>query len=279
MFPVQYNHPTITGYSICWNGRILTIHAHKADEDLAFYTPTTPSQERATWVYVPLDPGDSVAEVWRRSGTLDKELAVLFKTSRGRLLLLGPQQGQSWGPFYTWTLLDQPEAKPGTIWYDETGQFWAFETPRPPRQSPPLLPAAPSPFPGYCPMQSYFYSSAILDDAAEVSFCRPPMQNKVSGMLFRYADGRKACVGEIRLDCMDLPVPLSKLMVLWLEFVWDHGIFVRSVRFSRPLKESTSQWFKVPICGRLEWWFVWTDCKIYHAGQGSPLPRPPRLVS
>lgn len=273
MFSVQYNHPAITGYSICWNMRILTIHAHKTDEDLAFYTPDTASQERATWVYVPLDPGDSIAEIWERSRLFDRELAILFKTSRGRLLLLGPQQRQSWGTC-TWTLLDQPEAKPATICYDETGQFLAFKTPTPQQQSPPLLPEAPSPFPESTSLQDYFYSSAILDDVVEVTLCRPPTKKKVSGLLFRYADGRKACVGEIRLDYMDVPVPLSKLMALWLEFGWgDRGVFVRSVCFSRPLKESASQWFEVPICGLLEWWFSSNQCKIYHTGRASPATR------
>lgn len=271
MVSIQYDPQTTTGYSVCWNMRILTVHAHKTDEDLAFYTPNTAVQKQAIWIYVPLDPGDSIAEIWKRSRRLDREIAILFKTTRGRLLLLGPQR--RWHT-YTWTLLDQPKATPAMTWHDEAGNFLAFATPKPRKQSPPLLSEPPSPFPESTSVEDYFYSSAILDDVAEVALCRHPKKNRVSGLLFKCADGRSACVGEIRWDCMDLPVPLSKLMVLCLEFdCGDRGVFVRSVHFSRPLKESTSQWFEVPICGLLEWWFSWNQCKVYHGGRASPATR------
>lgn len=271
MAPVHLNHPTTTGYSICWDlGIISAIHAHTIDEDLAFYTRRTPRWDHAIWAYMPMDPGDSIAEIWKRSGRLDRDLAIMFKTSQGRLCLFGQPHSATFGAC-TWTLLDRPEAKAVTIWLDEAGYSLAMETPEPPQQSPSLLPEAPSPIPK-CPTFQYFiYSSAILSDVAEVATCRPPKKDRVGGLLLRYTDGREACVGEIRFDCLGPPVKVSKLMKIWLEFVGGYyGVFVRTVQFSRPLHRSASHWFEVPMCGLLEWWFSYDQCKVQHGGRASP---------
>lgn len=273
MVPVHCNHPNTTGYSICWDIRILATHAHKTNEDLAFYTSDMVKQERAVWIYIPIDHGDSIAEIWERSRRLDRELALTFITSQGRFCLFGLQQRESWGAC-TWTLLDRPGKKPTTIWHNEAGYDFAFETPGPPQQSPPLLPETPSSFPESSSLQNYFYSSAMLDNVAEVAPCRLLQKKKVSGLLFRYSDGREACDGEIRLDCVGRFVQLSKLMKLWMEFGYgDRGVFVRTVQFSRPPKGSTSQWLEVPMRGLLEWWFTWDQCKIYHGGRTSPVTK------
>lgn len=184
----------------------------------------------------------------------------------------GPQPRAGWD---LWTLLDRPDARAAAISYDktETGiHKLAFETPQPVQESlyPELLWPS-SPYPESSSLQDYFYSSAILDNIVEVAQCQQSSEKGISGLLFRSANGCETCVGEIRLDCPRPPVPISRPSDMWLGFaIASRGVFVQRVEFIQPPDENTVTWFKIPIRGRLEWWFSLDQCKIYHEGRASP---------
>lgn len=283
MVSFPFNHPTITAYSICWDMRTWAIHAHQPGEDLAFYTSDTVCKH-AFWSYFPINPGEFVVEIWKRWRRLDRELALVFKTNQGRLYLLEPQQRECWGECH-WTLINQPKPSAATISYNE-GEYgiqqFVFETPGPtPNSLPPTLPQAPSPFPESTSLEDYFYSSAVLDDVAEVAICKTPGGERVTGLLLRYIGGREACVGSIRLDYLDLPVRVlgGESTKMWLEFICgSRGVFIRTVQFARPEcstgeEASQASWFEVSMCGLLEWWFSSYQSKLYYGGRASRATR------
>lgn len=273
MAPVYCNHPSTTGYSFSWNSRLTKIHSHMTGEDLSVYKTDAQSNEHEVWIYFPMNPGDSVSEIWKREPYINVDPTILFKTRQGHLHLFGPHIAYSWQE-YTWTLIDCPEARPCTFWYDELGYDLAFENHKPPQQQslppqPEILAQKPGWFGGH-----FFHSEAMLNDATEVIPCRSATTNRVSGLLLRYANGSEAALGVVRLDCLSRPVRLSRGDIMWLEFVKvEHTVFMRSVRFSRPPHGSTSHWFPVPKHGRLEWWFSARECQITHEGRTSPFRR------
>lgn len=274
MVSFSCNDPSTTAYSIFWNIRILGIHAHKPGEDLAFYKSAAPGKARVLWSYIPIYQDESISEIWKRSGWLDRELALVFKTTRGRVYLFGPQQRECWGSC-TWTILDRPCSKQSVISYDKA-EFGihdlAFETPQPSLcSSHPIPLQALSPYPESTSQQDYFYSSAILDNVVTVAVCKQDSEERLSGLLFGYADGHEECVGEIRLDYLKPPIHISRPATIWLGFVSVHrGVHIRSIEFSRPQTKLPIVWFEVPICGLLEWWFSLYQCKVYHGGRASP---------
>lgn len=249
----------------------------RSNNNLAIYESAAMDWNRVLWLYVPIDQGDMVSEIWKRSGRLNRQLALLFKTIRGRLYQLGPQQRASWGPC-TWTLLDHPSPEPVHISFDhsEVGiHKLAFETPAPRHNSTdPALPLPASTFPESTSLQDYFYSSALLDDVVNVALSVHPSVKKITGLLFHRSNGDQACVGEIRLDCLQPPMQVSRLSELWLGFVsTSHGVYVEIARLSRPHRMPSAQWFRVPMRGLLEWWFSADQCKVYHSGRASPATR------
>ncbi len=58
------------------------IHAHlDGEDDLSFYEDSgiTPW---AVWIYMPIDPGERVVEIWRRSGKLDDHMGLAVRLTR-----------------------------------------------------------------------------------------------------------------------------------------------------------------------------------------------------
>lgn len=244
-------------------------------EDLAFYKSATISWGRVLWLYMPIDPGDSISEIWKRSAQLDKDFALVFKTTQGRIHLFGTQPKVDWG--WKWTLLDKPNTRPSVISFDKADygiHELAFETPQPLQDSPdPMLPEVMSPFPESTSLQDYFYSSARLDNVFEVVVSAQDYpEERIHGLIFRYIDGREAHVGDIRLD--SLSPPISRPEKMWLGFVCtDDGVFVRCIKFSKPQDASAVDWFEVTFCSQLEWWFSLKQCKVYYRSHASPVPR------
>lgn len=56
------NDPSTTGYSIATTGyHFAWIHAHRQDDDLRFYKDVSLV---CTWVYMPVDKGERLVEIW-----------------------------------------------------------------------------------------------------------------------------------------------------------------------------------------------------------------------
>lgn len=66
MVPLKCNDPMVTGYSACYLGHIRTLHAHVKGDDLGFYKRFDAYQSHGVCIYMPLDPGELLTEIWLR---------------------------------------------------------------------------------------------------------------------------------------------------------------------------------------------------------------------
>ncbi|EXL96583.1 hypothetical protein NOF04DRAFT_9255 [Fusarium oxysporum II5] len=75
-------------------------------------------------------------------------------------------------------------------------------------------------------------------------------------------DGRRRCVGQVRLDCLDLPLPVYSNN-FWLGLVdmddiepeefYPWHMRVTSLYLSEPVPNDNTRYIKIPFSGRLEW--------------------------
>jgi hypothetical protein len=144
---------------------------------------------------------------------------------------------------------------------------------------------------------SWFYTKAPLSCVSEIIPCRwqqskhseddpsPPrpgirIENRyspITGLLLRYSDGSRACVGEFRLDYACLPpLVVGDAPRLYLGFtskVQLHS-YMAEIRLTRPtgLEESSLKWLEVDWTGELEWLFNYFACQVFHGDRASLRP-------
>ncbi|KAF5962454.1 hypothetical protein FBULB1_14155 [Fusarium bulbicola] len=146
--------------------------------------------------------------------------------------------------------------------------------------------------PRFNPLRTIRYSSASLENITEVLVCKSKNQKdmgvieeldwenrrlittpyrKVTGLLFRYADGIEASAGCFRFDWAETPLTRGDSMGLF--FGTKPGQTARLpshvavVRVAPP--EGGFTWLEVPWAGVLEWWFSpdSLDTRITHGLQ------------
>jgi len=91
MVAFSCDDPAVTGYSACWyGGCVVSLHAHLDGEDLAFYQDIDAHRDHTLWIYTPLNPGEFVSELWKRTGRIYRDQALVVRTSlhAGNLALL-----------------------------------------------------------------------------------------------------------------------------------------------------------------------------------------------
>ena len=66
MVPLKCNDPMVTGYSACYLGCIMALHAHVKGEDTGFYKLSYAYRKHGVYIYMPLDPGEFISEIWLR---------------------------------------------------------------------------------------------------------------------------------------------------------------------------------------------------------------------
>lgn len=137
------------------------------------------------------------------------------------------------------------------------------------RRPSPLLLATSSPYPFSHGTADYFYSSAV-----EVTPCQRELAtySPIIGLLLRYADGQRACVGEFRMDCIGETLEVDASHRLHLGFARAKKIppHVSKLELCHPQDGGSLRWLSVPWTGKLEWWFTYGHCKVHHGGQESP---------
>ncbi|KAM0243805.1 hypothetical protein ACHAPO_000665 [Fusarium lateritium] len=96
-------------------------------------------------------------------------------------------------------------------------------------------------------------SEALLEEVEEVVACKE--KSKISGLLFRYTDGKQASVGRFRLDCVKASLPVAGTPWLYTgSRVSDGGESVlEAIRISNPGNEESLEWNKMPLEGILTW--------------------------
>jgi len=76
------NDPTVTGYSVCWARNLAIVHAHRRDEDLSFYNDADAQFNVPLWIYMPIDPGEILSEIWGRRGKREEHMGLMVSMAR-----------------------------------------------------------------------------------------------------------------------------------------------------------------------------------------------------
>ncbi|RMJ07717.1 hypothetical protein CDV36_012681 [Fusarium kuroshium] len=282
----EINHPDVIGYSACWYKTVRVIHPHFAGEDITFYKETAAEHPTVTWLYMPMDKGELVTELWESKVEIHgvgrpesrRIQSLVMKTSQGRMWNIGLHSRRHHG---VWTLLDTPSASPSRIYIEDTltelPQL-AFESPEPNKANRPWVPYRSS-IEHYQLLngdfdeeywdkdldEDYIYSSAALCGVSKLSFCRGDadgIPNCILGILLHYRDGCRRVVGSVRPDLLDPFVEVGD----------SRGMSFRMNKWKNVVEVTLSTvdevdgWIKVPWFGTLVWWFSSYRCEISHEG-------------
>ncbi|KAH8729222.1 hypothetical protein BGZ61DRAFT_529465 [Ilyonectria robusta] len=299
----QCNHPDIQAYSAAWDdGRLLTLHAHTsaAGDFDAYRTRVEQHNPKVFWFYMPMDPGELIAEIWAHAETKTRfpSYIVIMKTTRGRIWAIGPQPRTIKIP--EWRLLDRPRKTPSRIFFEENwigSTKMAFETPEPVKIGayyPVVIPR--SPYPRLTKEQlaievaveskcifnaqerpkvkedrimerEYFYSSAPLTGVVRVLPCRSSCngESAIVGLLLQYKDGRRRTVGRVQLNSLDPAIEVdSSTERIMYRLSKDKRMMLQVKAFEH---DPGSEWTAVPQSGNLGWWLMsrWSImCDVFH---------------
>lgn len=100
-----------------------------------------------------------------------------------------------------------------------------------------------------------------------------------SDSLPQNGDGRRRCVGQVRLDCLDLPLPVYSNN-FWLGLVdmddiepeefYPWHMRVTSLYLSEPVPNDNTRYIKIPFSRRLEWAVFGFASAVRHVEGGEP---------
>ncbi|CZR33289.1 uncharacterized protein FPRO_01814 [Fusarium proliferatum ET1] len=305
---VDWNSPGICGYSFYVDRHLIRgIISHKLGEK----EPQKRDEYGITddlWFHMPIDPDERVSELWLRRGqceALSLEISeefetLIVRTTKGRSFTPGvdsacrfpPDEGRKF--WYKAIAIFPPEG-PSRMFYCRAKHLWtyfAFEhTPQLSNKGNPQGVASWGNFeiehslpPSFNPFASYFsfaVSSASLNDVRTITPCRAwseLFRNDVVGLLFTYGDGRRRCVGLVRLDFLDPPLAVHSDS-FWLGCTykdtpvdectpWHNS--VTKLCLSEPVQNEDIEYVKVPLKGRLEWAVTPDGSAVRHVEKGEP---------
>ena len=111
----------------------------------------------------------------------------------------------------------------------------------------------------------WFYTHCRLENVMEITYCMTKDRHNnpiIIGMLLRYENGRRACVGQYRPDWAGSPLRVDPRGSLW---VGQGSYHVEQVCFEAPAQRGSMLWTEIPLRGRLEWMvtYVGRNC-LYH---------------
>ncbi|KFA49717.1 hypothetical protein S40293_01402 [Stachybotrys chartarum IBT 40293] len=282
MVPVDLNLPGCVGYSACWStfsrrGALVHLQAHRVGESLDYYRDPERSQPWNLWTYMPVAEGEQIKEIWCRKGRPSFEIALAFKTSKGRTITMGSYIFPE-NHVFDWKCVAQPRGS-DQLWFDYSSvatdavrkfasSRWDFDAlGDAPAQTTYSLPpqfSTNNDQPG-----EIFHSSASLKDVTEVVTCRTNdgCTGRITGLLLRYKDDSEACLGSYRLD-YNLTLSLVEPSSLGLfvgavsgESCW----FVGEIDTCLPFERRSLTWQSFPWKGVLEWWFNGEQSVVHHA--------------
>ncbi|RTE83744.1 hypothetical protein BHE90_001758 [Fusarium euwallaceae] len=277
------NAPGVTGYTMVSRGHwVSTIHAHGKGDDTEFYKEVDACFDDQVVIYMPVDQGEYITDIQRRwMERLNRNYFDLtFKTNRGRQTIFGSEKGPLVGLFLD-TIM-RPSQQGSRIYFNKVGpenepsvlyiaSDEAFEPPiqrLPPQRAPAMTG---SPFDR--DENPWFTSRCNLDGVKEVTLCRDVSQSHrpVIGMLVKYTDGHRECLGQFRFDraLETIQADQSGGLHISLQGIEDEdSMSVADVR-SFPLGDPSpcpenESWVETPWSGTLEWKFRREDCKVLH---------------
>ncbi|KAJ4233200.1 hypothetical protein NW759_001981 [Fusarium solani] len=283
------NAPGVTGYTmVCQGHWVSTIHAHGKGDDTEFYKEVDACFSDQVVVYMPVDQGEYVTEIQRRwMGRLISSnfFELAFKTNRARHAVFGSDKEGVYG-----LILDtimKPSQEGSRIYFNKIGPEnepsvryiacdKAFEEPirkldlglGPRTLDPPVFPS----------QNPWFASRCSLEGVKEVTLCRDVSisHRPVIGMLVKYTDGHRECLGQFRFDRAlktiqadqsgGLHISLQMMEDLVMED--EDSTYVADV-YGFPLGDPSicpenESWVEVSWSGTLEWKFRWAECTVTH---------------
>jgi len=213
-----------------------------------------------------------------RQARINQHLALAFTTNLGRTQLLGAQTTPVLSA-YPWALLDMPQGQSSHFFFDShpagiISLGFDSKVPDHTGASPLVLPRPLSPHPNPASFEGFLWSQASLEDVVEITACRgaAATSSAITGLSFRYANGLSACVGQVRMDCLDRPllVTSSKRLYLRFEKTEESYPYVSEVLQSTENPQSiTGTWFEVSWADTLEWWYSYRQCQVWQNGRWS----------
>ncbi|KAF9782571.1 hypothetical protein IL306_010797 [Fusarium sp. DS 682] len=280
MVALDFNEPEIRGYSACWfKGELVDFHMHRTEESLEFYQevdemakmkgPREKSDDGSTnpapfWTYHPLSTGERVEQVWLRTrkgankndssenerkleaSEITTDTAIALVTNQSRTLTLG-RRSSTHGE---WKCIAKDSiGLPMRVYFnprlDGISQFAA-----------PTVDGSDKD-----PLESEIDPAAIsevsIDGVKDVVICREQSQKGhtlISGLLFRYENGKQACVGKFRFDHAKevLPVADSSCFYLGTPSFDDEKRVLKEICLSKPeYDEESLEWNRFPWKGSL----------------------------
>ncbi|KAL6879171.1 hypothetical protein J3F83DRAFT_725345 [Trichoderma novae-zelandiae] len=261
------NQPSVTGYSVLWAGRLVTIHAHRGIQDWSCYQSAATT---GTWLHMPVDPGEVITEIWHRLDYPPRQRALGFKTSLGRVFIAGVYCDYLYSRPRWWSLLDRPgQTRMFFEDSDEEITVLAFEGPRPMGPNlafPPHLPSAEPPI--YPHLEEYFYFDHRLTGLERVTPCKVGNRPGFTGLMLHFANGHRESVGQVRLDCLCAPIPLQDSASWYLAFKkGDDGesSYLAAITATSPSPDADfEKVLPLSFRGRLEWFWSSRRCYVIH---------------
>ncbi|KAG5755458.1 hypothetical protein H9Q72_008030 [Fusarium xylarioides] len=302
---VDWNSPGVCGYSFYVEKDLIRgIVSHKLGEP-----ETRKRDEYGTtdnlWFHMPIDPDERVSELWLRRGkhesigSEDFE-TLIVRTTKGRSFTPGLDSvcsfpiGETRKFRYKAIAIFPPEG-PSRMFYCRAKHLWtyfAFEQASQLSNKGNSQGVAswgnfeidhsfPPSFNPLIDLYSFSATSASLNDVRTITPCRgwsEPFLNKVVGLLFTYRDGRRRCVGRVRLDSLDPPLTVYSDS-FWLGCTDENGEAhlwlpwhndVTTFCLSEPAPNEDVEYIKVPLSGRLEWAVLPASSAVHHVEEGEP---------
>ncbi|KAI0902715.1 hypothetical protein F4823DRAFT_621082 [Ustulina deusta] len=274
MASLKLNEPTVTGYSACWNGRIIGLHAH-CEGDISFYHDYSTRYKNSVWIYACINSGESITELWQRKPMLSKRAAIMFRTNTGRNIIMGPHL-PPWSPPAVWTQLSTLPKSPTRVYFNDSprGICRLATSQLSTNQGPTSIAGTLSPYPKRTGVGDFFHSSANLRNAVTIRPCQETFasHSPIIGLLIQYYNGDRTCVGQVRFDCLrtELTVKSFPKLCLWFARTKSKHPYVAKVEQFPPSDSEPYEWLDLRWEGYLEWWFSHWQCQVYHDGKSSP---------
>ncbi|KAF5559478.1 hypothetical protein FNAPI_4697 [Fusarium napiforme] len=280
---VDWNLPGCRGYSILIDtGYICDIIPNNGRGSSSQLMDVNNKHEGA-WVYIPIDPGERIIELWRRHCDYPWRLfkSLVIRTNKGRSFVIGSHLGlhstSEWICQLTYhAIAELPPNEPSRMLYCETrnARLWlSFEQAATRDQNADISFMKPfklTAFPG----SNFISSTAKLQDVRTISVCRSyregldiscgePIDEGIVGLLLTYEDGRQRSIGQIRLDHMGAPLMVNSGK-FWLGSdkseeeplpggFWPRTQTIKCVEVDKPSRDQDREYLKVPLTGSLEW--------------------------
>lgn len=296
---IPLNSPDTVGYAMAWTeDAILYLQAcREYQHDPATYREMDDGKHAgAMWSFFPVDPGEMIQEIWervwseepRRTGTSHSPDSLLLVTTKGKFVLLGSYLSSGRINRGFWRVLYKPPLTPSLMFLDAAAELMTATFsggPFSPRPHPTYLTATSTPQFLYRNGQGVddvdlYFSSASLHDVKEVTVCYSPTGTvlggstlyPVVGMMFHYEDGRRACVGQYRLDWAKKSLQVGEEPKLCMGFgrvEENDNAHMMAVELSSPTDRADWEWVDVPFRGQLEWWTTLDQTQVSYEGRVS----------